>query len=68
MVGAAVSAVSGVVLVAIITNGFPKELAGTLFAATSAFLIHQRDQLSRQPTPAWCGCSLSNCRSGAPPT
>jgi O-antigen/teichoic acid export membrane protein len=39
MVGAGVSAVSGVVLVAIITNGFPKELAGTLFAATSAFLI-----------------------------
>jgi len=32
MVGAGVSAVSGVVLVAIITNGFPKELAGTLFA------------------------------------
>jgi O-antigen/teichoic acid export membrane protein len=37
--GAAFSAVSGVALVVIITRGFSAETAGTLFAATSAFLI-----------------------------
>ena len=31
----------GVLLVVIVTNGFSRELAGTLFAATSAFLILQ---------------------------
>ena len=39
MVGAGVSAVAGILLVAIVTNGFSQQLAGTLFAATSAFLI-----------------------------
>ena len=39
VVGAAFSAVFGVVLVVIVTNGFSATLAGTLFAATSAFLI-----------------------------
>jgi O-antigen/teichoic acid export membrane protein len=37
--GAAFSAVSGVALVVIITRGFSADIAGTLFAATSAFLI-----------------------------
>ncbi|WP_182523406.1 polysaccharide biosynthesis C-terminal domain-containing protein [Nocardioides dongkuii] len=37
--GAACSAVFGVLLVLIVTNGFPPALAGTLFAATSVFLI-----------------------------
>ena len=31
----------GVLLVVIVTNGFSRELAGTLFAATSVFLILQ---------------------------
>ncbi|MCW2797917.1 polysaccharide biosynthesis C-terminal domain-containing protein [Nocardioides sp.] len=39
VVGAGFSAVFGVVLVAIVTNGFSPALAGTLFAATSTFLI-----------------------------
>ena len=39
VIGAGFSAVSGIVLVVIVTNGFPPVLAGTLFAATSAFLI-----------------------------
>lgn len=39
VVGAGFSAVFGVLLVAIVTNGFSPTLAGTLFAATSAFLI-----------------------------
>ncbi|QIG44398.1 lipopolysaccharide biosynthesis protein [Nocardioides anomalus] len=37
--GAAFSAVSGIALVVIVTNGFSASLAGTLFAATSTFLI-----------------------------
>lgn len=37
--GAAFSAVFGILLVVIVTNGFPATVAGTLFAATSAFLI-----------------------------
>lgn len=37
--GAACSAVFGVFLVVIVTNGFSAAVAGTLFAATSAFLI-----------------------------
>jgi O-antigen/teichoic acid export membrane protein len=39
VVGAGFSAVSGIVLVVIVTRGFSPQLAGTLFAATSAFLI-----------------------------
>ena len=39
VVGAAFSAVFGVLLVVIVTNGFSATLAGTIFAATSAFLI-----------------------------
>lgn len=39
VVGAGFSAVSGVLLVVIVTNGFSRDVAGTLFAATSAFLI-----------------------------
>ena len=41
VVGAACSAVFGVVLVVIVTNGFSLTIAGTLFAATSVFLILQ---------------------------
>ena len=39
VLGAAASAVFGVVLVVIVTNGFTPAVAGTLFAATSVFLI-----------------------------
>lgn len=39
VLGAAFSAVFGVLLVVIVTNGFDPTVAGTLFAATSAFLI-----------------------------
>lgn len=39
VVGAGFSAVSGVALVVIVTNGFSPALAGSFFAATSAFLI-----------------------------
>lgn len=39
MVGAVFSAVAGVALVAIITNGMSKSAAGTVFATTSLFLI-----------------------------
>ncbi len=37
--GAACSAVFGVLLVVVVTNGFPASTAGTLFAATSVFLV-----------------------------
>jgi len=37
--GAAAAAVLGVVLVVTITRGFPKEVAGVLFACTSIFLL-----------------------------
>ena len=39
VLSAGFSAVFGVLLVGIVTNGFTPSLAGTLFAATSAFLI-----------------------------
>lgn len=39
VVGAGFSAVFGVLLVVVVTNGFPAAVAGTLFAATAAFLI-----------------------------
>jgi O-antigen/teichoic acid export membrane protein len=39
VVGAGCSAVFGIVVVVIVTNGFSTTLAGTLFAATAAFLI-----------------------------
>ncbi|MGI8523667.1 MAG: polysaccharide biosynthesis C-terminal domain-containing protein [Nocardioides sp.] len=39
VVGAGFSSISGVLLVVIVTNGFSRDVAGTLFAATSAFLI-----------------------------
>jgi O-antigen/teichoic acid export membrane protein len=38
-VGAALGAVFGVILVVIVTHGFSPTVAGTLFAATAAFLI-----------------------------
>ena len=41
VVGAACGAVFGVALVVIVTNGFSLMIAGTLFAATSVFLILQ---------------------------
>jgi O-antigen/teichoic acid export membrane protein len=37
--GAGFSAVSGTLLIAVVTNGFSPTVAGTLFAATSTFLI-----------------------------
>jgi O-antigen/teichoic acid export membrane protein len=39
VVGAGFSAIFGILLVVIVTNGFSPTVAGTLFAATSAFLI-----------------------------
>jgi O-antigen/teichoic acid export membrane protein len=39
VVGAGSAAVFGVLLVVIVTNGFPASLAGTLFTATATFLI-----------------------------
>lgn len=39
VVGAGVSAVSGVALTAVVTNGFAKNDAGTFFATTALFLI-----------------------------
>jgi O-antigen/teichoic acid export membrane protein len=39
LVGAAFSSLSGILLVVIVTNGFSRDVAGTLFSATSAFLI-----------------------------
>jgi O-antigen/teichoic acid export membrane protein len=39
VVGAGFSAMFGILLVVIVTNGFSPTVAGTLFAATSAFLI-----------------------------
>src|SRR5262245_28879955 len=41
VLGGGFSAIFGVLLVVIVTNGFDRDLAGTLFAATSAFLILQ---------------------------
>jgi O-antigen/teichoic acid export membrane protein len=41
VVGAACAALFGILLVVIVTNGFSRTLAGTLFTATSAFLILQ---------------------------
>lgn len=41
VVGAGFSAVFGVLLVVVVTNGFSPPVAGTLFAATSTFLILQ---------------------------
>lgn len=37
--GAGVSSVAGIALVAVITNGFARDLAGTLFAATAMWII-----------------------------
>ena len=37
--GAGFSAIFGILLVVVVTNGFSPTVAGTLFAATSAFLI-----------------------------
>jgi len=39
LVGAVVSAVSGFVLVVVVANNFPTDVAGMLFSATSTFLI-----------------------------
>ncbi len=39
VLGAGASAVFGILLVVVVTNGFSPTVAGTLFAATSAFLI-----------------------------
>lgn len=39
LVGAVVAAAAGFGLTVIVTNGFPTEVAGTLFSLTSAFLI-----------------------------
>lgn len=39
VVGAVVSAVGGFIVVLLVTRGYPKEVAGTLFATTSLFLI-----------------------------
>jgi len=39
VLGAGFSAVSGILLVVVVTNGLSAGMAGTLFAATSAFLI-----------------------------
>jgi len=39
VVGAGFSAISGIALVVIVTNGFPRAQAGVLFAGTAAFLI-----------------------------
>ena len=39
VVGAGLGAVFGVLLVVIVTHGFSPAVAGTLFAATAAFLI-----------------------------
>lgn len=39
VLGAGAGALAGVVVVVVVTNGFPAAVAGTLFAATSAFLI-----------------------------
>ena len=41
VVGAGFGSVFGVLLVVIVTNGFSRSLAGTLFTATAAFLILQ---------------------------
>jgi O-antigen/teichoic acid export membrane protein len=37
--GAVVSATAGVVIVLVVTNGFPREVSGTLFASTALFLL-----------------------------
>jgi O-antigen/teichoic acid export membrane protein len=39
VVGAGIGSLSGIALVIVVTNGFTQSLAGTFFAATSAFLI-----------------------------
>jgi O-antigen/teichoic acid export membrane protein len=65
VVGAGFSAVFGVLLVAIITNGYPPSIAGTLFAATSAFLILESVALLGTDTGLvrWLPAQLASGRS-----
>lgn len=66
VLGAAVSAVAGVALVVIVTNGFSPSVAGTLFAATSAFLILESVALLGTDTGLvrWLPTQLSSARPG----
>jgi O-antigen/teichoic acid export membrane protein len=65
VVGAAASALSGVLLVVIVTNGFSATVAGTLFAATSAFLILESVALLGTDTGLvkWLPAQLASARA-----
>lgn len=66
VVGAGFSAVFGVVLVVIVTNGFTPTVAGTLFSATSAFLILEAVTLLGTDTGLvkWMPAHLASGRRG----
>ncbi len=66
MIGAGFSGVFGVVLVVIVTNGFSPAVAGTLFAATAAFLILESVALLGTDTGLvrWLPTQLGSDRAG----
>jgi O-antigen/teichoic acid export membrane protein len=67
--GAACSAVFGTLLIIIVTNGFSPSVAGTLFAATSAFLILESVVLLGTDTGLvrWLPAHLASGRSSDVP-
>ena len=69
VVGAGCSAVFGILLIVIVTNGFSPSVAGTLFAATSAFLILESVVLLGTDTGLvrWLPAHLASGRSADVP-
>lgn len=65
VIGAAFSGLFGVVLVLVVTNGFSPAVAGTLFAATAAFLILESVALLGTDTGLvrWLPTQLASGRS-----
>ncbi|MBS2936695.1 polysaccharide biosynthesis C-terminal domain-containing protein [Nocardioides sp. J2M5] len=66
VIGAGFSGLFGVALVVIVTNGFSREVAGTLFAATAAFLILESVALLGTDTGLvrWLPTQLASGRAG----
>ncbi|CAM3582664.1 flippase [Nocardioides zeicaulis] len=66
VIGAGFSGVFGVALVVIVTNGFSQAVAGTLFAATAAFLILESVALLGTDTGLvrWLPTHLASGRAG----
>ena len=65
VLGAAFSALAGIALVVIVTNGFSPSVAGTMFAATAAFLILESVALLGTDTGLvrWLPTQLASGRS-----